>query len=140
MRTAAEIPADSVRRRCRQALADQHKRARVDGQEIDYDLGALLDLVHATSACPYCGNLIPAGALTFDHRMPTPRGGVHQLANLTACCVPCNLAKGCLTSEEFRQLRAVLRTMHPRAFTDVLARLRSGGARYARGRRKGAAS
>jgi hypothetical protein len=44
---------------------------------------------------------------------------------------------GLLTGEEFSQLLALVRTWHPRAGSDVLGRLRAGGAgRYSRGRRR----
>jgi hypothetical protein len=44
---------------------------------------------------------------------------------------PCNEAKGgSLDADEFRALLALLRGSHPRAWGDVLGRLRAGGKRY----------
>jgi len=41
--------------------------------------------------CTYCGS---AEKLTADHIVPLTRGGTHDPSNLTACCIPCNTAKG----------------------------------------------
>lgn len=139
MRTRTEIPADPIRRRCRRALQDHRRRARADGQTLDYTAEDLERLVREAPVCPYCKNVIVPAAVTFDHLVPTARGGRHLLANLTPCCQPCNERKGQLSADEYRALMALVKKFHPRAFADVMGRLRSGGARYARGRsRKGA--
>jgi hypothetical protein len=70
------------------------------------------------------------GILVFDHRTPTSRVVDYRLGNVACCCTVCNEAKGLLTADEFSQLLALLRTWHPRAGSDVLARLRAGGRRY----------
>jgi 5-methylcytosine-specific restriction endonuclease McrA len=86
-----------------------------------------------TASCPYCKAAIPAGALAFDHRVPTFRGGPHTIHNLVVCCQVCKEQKGPLSDNELRGLLALIRDFHPRAHQDILARLRSGGARCARG-------
>jgi 5-methylcytosine-specific restriction endonuclease McrA len=138
MKSAPLIPADPLRRRCQDALAAHRKRARAEGQEIDYGLADLEELARDTPICPYCHNLIPPAGLTFDHRTPTCRGGRHALDNLVACCTSCNVGKGLLSDEEYQMLLQLLGTFHPRAAADVLGRLRAGGARYAHGRGPGA--
>jgi 5-methylcytosine-specific restriction endonuclease McrA len=50
--------------------------------------------------CRYCG-AAPAG--TIDHLTPRVRGGGNAMGNLAACCSPCNLAKGSMTEDEFRE-------------------------------------
>jgi hypothetical protein len=124
------VPVDPIQRRCRAALEQLRRKARADGQQLVVDLEDLVQLAHDRPTCPYCGNLVPANLLTFDHRQPICRGGAHSLANLTACCRPCNMAKGLMTAEEFADLRRLIRTFHPRAHADILARLRAGGTRY----------
>lgn len=51
--------------------------------------------------CHYCGK---AGG-TIDHRIPTYRGGPDTKENCVPCCLPCNIAKGGLTEEEFVRWR-----------------------------------
>jgi 5-methylcytosine-specific restriction endonuclease McrA len=62
-----------------------------------------------------------------DHRLPTSRGGQHTLVNLVIVCYGCNLAKGPFTLDEFNALLDLLRTFHPLAKKNLLARLRAGG-------------
>jgi 5-methylcytosine-specific restriction endonuclease McrA len=102
----------------------------VDRQRLDYGLAELVNLARNAPACCYCGAPLTAGTLTFDHTTPTCRKADYSLANLVVCCVPCNEVKGLLSDGEYRRLRPLLRSFHPRSCTDVLARLRSGGRRY----------
>jgi 5-methylcytosine-specific restriction endonuclease McrA len=133
--SATPTPADAaIRRRCRHALASHRRRAARDFQRLDYTLADLERLAAASPCCCYCGTPLPAGGFAFDHKTPTARAADHVLGNLAVCCIPCNTAKGLLTAEEFLQLLALLRTWHPRAGSDLLARLRAGGRRYAQGR------
>jgi hypothetical protein len=128
------FPANPLLAKARRLLADHKRRAKAAGCVLDYDLADLERLLRGNPTCAFCRNVVPLEALTIDHRTPITRGGRHLYENLAVVCQPCNLAKGVLDDEEFLQLRALLRSMHPRAYADVLARLRSGGARYARGR------
>lgn len=41
------------------------------------------------------------GSWEVDHSVPLARGGTEYLRNLVPACVPCNRAKGDLTSREF---------------------------------------
>jgi 5-methylcytosine-specific restriction endonuclease McrA len=126
----------SLLRRCRAALAEHRRRARRDHQgALSYGLADLEALARAAPRCAYCGALLDAATFTFDHARPLARVADYSLANLVVCCRLCNEQKGLLTGAEFRQLLALLRTWHPRAGADLLARLRAGGRRYGRGRR-----
>ena len=44
--------------------------------------------------CVYCGEVMPAEALTLDHVQPRMRGGDQSLGNLVAACRVCNAEKG----------------------------------------------
>jgi 5-methylcytosine-specific restriction endonuclease McrA len=122
--------ADPLRRACSTALAHHRARAKADLQALDYGLAELERLARRTPACPYCGAALSPGVLTFDHRTPTSRAADYRLANVEVTCRPCNLAKGCMSGEEFKAFLAVLKTFHPRTFGDVMGRLRGGGRRY----------
>lgn len=50
-------------------------------------------------ACVYCGERHQE--LTFDHVTPRSRGGASSWENLVAACLPCNLAKGNRSVEDF---------------------------------------
>src|SRR5947209_8772856 len=93
--------------RCRSALAKHRRRARADRQRLDYDLAALLALATAARTCAYCGCLLHAGILAFDHAAPTGRTADYRLANVVCCCRTCNEAKGVLSAAEFKQLVAL---------------------------------
>jgi len=132
-------PDAALRQRCRRALYEHSRRAAADHQgALEYGLPHLLELARTSPCCAYCGAVLDAGLLSFDHQLPTCRVADYRLSNLVVCCTACNTAKGLLSAEEFRHLLALLRTWHPRAGNDVLGRLRAGGVRYARSRRRGA--
>jgi hypothetical protein len=128
----AKSPAlrDPIKTRCAGCFGAIMKRARRTGELLDFGLLDLLRLARSTDICPYCRNVLPPSLLTFDHKVPLARGGRSELANLGVCCQPCNAAKGLLDADEFQALRQLLRSFHPRAYGDVLLRLRAGGARY----------
>src|SRR5262245_55021213 len=68
--------------RCRAALAKHRRRARADRQALDYDLDALVSLAAASPTCPYCGRLLHAGNVAFDHTIPTCRAADYRLGNV----------------------------------------------------------
>jgi 5-methylcytosine-specific restriction endonuclease McrA len=43
--------------------------------------------------CQYCGHHLPPKDLTFDHVVPSSRGGGTNWTNIVSACVPCNTAK-----------------------------------------------
>lgn len=51
-------------------------------------------LYSAARACPYCARPLTSDSATLDHLDPVGRGGLHGISNTTACCGPCNSAKG----------------------------------------------
>jgi 5-methylcytosine-specific restriction endonuclease McrA len=123
------LKTDSLRVRCRAALAEQRRWARAEGQALDYGLIELEALAGRSVQCYLCR--MPVGwGLQFDHKTPIARGGRHVLGNLAVCCARCNQIKGKLTEPEFAQLLALARTWHPAAGEDLLGRLRHGGRRY----------
>lgn len=65
--------------------------------------------------CFYCGKLMiyenrhdddkyrhPRRA-TRDHVIPLSKGGANQAHNIVAACLGCNMAKGDMTAEEFKE-------------------------------------
>ncbi|HEY1960742.1 MAG TPA: HNH endonuclease [Polyangiaceae bacterium] len=51
-------------------------------------------------ACQYCGAVLRARELTFDHVVPRARGGRTDWDNIVTCCRPCNDRKRDRTPEE----------------------------------------
>ena len=43
--------------------------------------------------CQYCGAVLPASRLTFDHVVPRSRGGRTCWTNVVTACEPCNTRK-----------------------------------------------
>ena len=44
--------------------------------------------------CQYCGKVLSASALTFEHVIPRSHGGQTRWSNIVTACVPCNTSKG----------------------------------------------
>lgn len=108
----------------------QKRRAKADGQELDYTLEALRNIVQGQleeGECPYCRCLLKIQNLSVDHDEPLSRGGEHRLHNLDVVCEKCNLAKGILTGQEYVELLRVLNGWPASVRQDVLGRLRAGG-------------
>jgi hypothetical protein len=87
----------------------------------------LVELVGAADRSCYCDQVLTPVTFALDHAQPTARSGQHGLDNLRVCCAPCNERKGLLTAGEYAELLALVRNWHPRARSDLLARLRAGG-------------
>lgn len=45
-------------------------------------------------ACQYCGRHLKFHEFTYDHVLPSSRGGLTQWSNIVTCCRPCNNRKG----------------------------------------------
>lgn len=117
-------------RRCRQALQDHRRKAKVDMIRLDYGLADLVVLVKDSPTCFYCRCPLDF-TFQFDHKTPIARTPqAHTLRNLAVVCAPCNAAKGQLDAEEYRRLLSLLDGFHPAARADVLRRLKAGGKRY----------
>jgi 5-methylcytosine-specific restriction endonuclease McrA len=50
--------------------------------------------------CQYCGAVLRARELTFDHVLPRARGGRTDWDNIVTCCRPCNDHKRDRTPDE----------------------------------------
>lgn len=50
--------------------------------------------------CCFCGHRFPTGALTFEHLIPSSRGGGTDWDNVVPACGPCNHRKGNKTLKE----------------------------------------
>jgi hypothetical protein len=70
--------------------------------------------------CPYCKAPIHLLTLTIDHSIPLSVGGSLGLDNQEPTCERCNLLKGELCPEEFRELLRLLdqATPHLRAYVE----------------------
>lgn len=44
-------------------------------------------------SCQYCGCKLTLSELTFDHVIPSSRGGRTNFDNIVSACMPCNMAK-----------------------------------------------
>jgi 5-methylcytosine-specific restriction endonuclease McrA len=54
--------------------------------------------------CYLCGRIdVPLDELRIEHVIPLGRGGTHDLRNLKLACAPCDIAKGSMTAEEYRE-------------------------------------
>lgn len=50
--------------------------------------------------CQYCGGRFSSSDLTFDHVIPSSRGGPTTWENIVSACHPCNTKKGSKTPKE----------------------------------------
>jgi hypothetical protein len=133
--------ADIILSRCRQALADQRKRARADFAELRYGVQDLLVLAHNSPLCYWCRAPLSFG-FEFDHKLPIARSHrAHTIDNICCSCSDCNQAHGgWMDEQEFRALLQLLDSFDVRSRRDVLTRLKAGGSRFAGKRRKGKAA
>lgn len=127
MRLQDQHEAVTFLRRTASSYAGHQRRARLEGQALDYTLPDLRDLVQAATACPYCRVALRPDNFSVDHAHPTARGGSYRYANLAVCCARCNQTKGALSASEFAQLLALAGSWPFPARTHLLARLRAGG-------------
>lgn len=65
-------------------------------------------------ACQYCGERLPARALTYDHVVPRVRGGATTWDNVVTACRACNDRKGGRAPEQ-AGMRLLRRPARPRA-------------------------
>jgi 5-methylcytosine-specific restriction endonuclease McrA len=74
--------------------------------------------------CVYCGELLPAEALTLDHVQPRLRGGDRSPGNLVAACRACNTEKGAAPAWAYLSERPVQRANFLRYAKGIWARHR----------------
>lgn len=58
--------------------------------------------------CYYCGEKMELNDFHIEHLKPKSKGGTNDISNLVPSCCVCNLHKGELTIEEFRNKLATL--------------------------------
>jgi HNH endonuclease len=54
--------------------------------------------------CYYCGKTRPPHELFLEHKTPKSRGGSDIRTNLVSACRSCNVFKGTMTFDEFKNL------------------------------------
>ena len=84
--------------------------------------------------CRYCRQTVQPLDLSVDHKQPRSRGGSSAPDNLCWVHRDCNLQKGSLTEDEFKQLMEVFNGWEPAGRDNVLRRLKAGGMMFARRR------
>ncbi len=52
--------------------------------------------------CMYCARALPVDVMHIDHKTPVSRNGSDDMDNLQALCSTCNLSKGSMTDQEYR--------------------------------------
>lgn len=74
---------------------DRIEKLEIEAQDLKYGD----DAAH----CWYCGTEENLGSVFhWEHQTPRARGGSNQDTNIVRACRPCNLAKGTMTVQEFR--------------------------------------
>lgn len=53
--------------------------------------------------CWYCGTRLSLETLHVDHKTPRSQGGTNGMDNLVPACGECNMVKGPMNVEEFRE-------------------------------------
>ncbi|MDU5261347.1 MAG: HNH endonuclease, partial [Clostridium celatum] len=57
--------------------------------------------------CYYCNHGVKESYRTIDHKIPVSRGGFTIPENLVMSCEKCNIEKGFLTEEEYREYKEI---------------------------------
>lgn len=114
------------------AKSMQTSYRKYTGQTLTLDRAR--EIIASPPKCPYCNLTIQWNQLSYDHIMPSSRGGEDNQDNLVLCCGICNRQKGNLTGDEYKALLAFLDS-YPIMKESVLLRLRAGGAALRRRRR-----
>lgn len=79
-----------------------------------------------TVPCEYCGKILSAIDVQFDHPVPVAFGGELGFQNLAPACAECNLEKGQMTGDEFSRLNEFFKTISAQGAKDAKSRLRTG--------------
>ncbi|MGM0641487.1 MAG: HNH endonuclease [Thermotogota bacterium] len=63
------------------------------------------DILHNYRKCKYCGEWLIEDNISLDHILPVARGGrIDDEYNVELICKRCNVRKGRLTEEEYKEL------------------------------------
>jgi len=65
------------------------------------------------NTCQYCGLVKPLAQLSFDHVIPTSRGGKTTWENVVCCCLKCNGKKGDKLPKE-ANMKLIKKPVRPR--------------------------
>jgi len=117
---------------------NQKHRAHLVRQTLPYHLAQFRAQVESAEQCPYCRTLLLPENFSADHNLPVSRVSdpiTWSIGNIVISCERCNQYKGNMSAEEFLRLLAVIKTFHPAAAQNLLARLRAGAPKAA-GRRR----
>ncbi len=74
--------------------------------------------------CQYCGLRLSSSDLTFDHVIPSSRGGPTTWENIVSACHPCNTKKGSKTPKE-AGLKLLKPPKEPKWTPEICLRLKS---------------
>ena len=97
------------------------------GQTLTTD--QILEWMESSKVCPYCHKPIDPLDYSIDHKTPKNRGGPNDLSNLQLIDKKCNMVKGDLTDEEFKQLMEFLQDK-PIIYDNLYKRLRMSGFKF----------
>lgn len=87
--------------------AVRNRRARLAGSSDKHTRSDVLQLlIEQGSCCAACRADLSITGYHVDHAIPISRGGSNGKANLQLLCPTCNLRKGALTMDEFRNWRS----------------------------------
>ena len=79
------------------------------------------------NTCQYCGLVKPLAQLSFDHVIPTSRGGKTTWENVVCCCLKCNGKKGDKLPKE-ANMKLIKKPVRPRH--NPLIRVRLNNPKY----------
>lgn len=89
--TRRDRPKRRIRRRA--TIAAVRAELKAQGPGVSEEQWAAI-LIAQGGRCAYCGHPPASGVLTQDHVEPLARGGRHDVSNLVAACLACNVRKG----------------------------------------------
>ena len=75
----------------------------LDFEKLMYSLTYLLK----GDVCYYCHKPLNSGTRTLDHAFPRGVGGISITNNLKPCCYKCNIDKGDLLAEQYKQISKI---------------------------------
>jgi 5-methylcytosine-specific restriction endonuclease McrA len=91
---------NTERTRAYQVIKNANRRARIKAASGSWtweQFKALCDLTG--NRCYYCGSTTEK--LTPDHAIPLARGGSNDITNIVPACLPCNVRKATMTTDEY---------------------------------------
>ena len=94
---------------------------------VELTIEQIIDWMKKTPTCTYCDKKIPVKKYSVDHIIPRSRGGPPgDITNLQLIDEGCNLMKGNMMDDEFRDLLSYLRD-RPIVAKMIRQRLKASG-------------